>query len=122
MARGSEEKGCESQDGEQKREEKSPRLGSLHLFAIKRVTGSLGIPKWEPCGQGRARQIQPPSRGCAGCILAGRGMAEVPWYSNGASSSHPSPEAVSKALNIINHEHKLVGAWGHVNFGNIVLK
>ena len=44
-------------------------------------------------------------------------MAEVPWYGNGASSPHPLPEAVSKALNIINREHELVEAWGRVNFG-----
>lgn len=49
-------------------------------------------------------------------------MAGVPWCITGASSSHPLLEGVSKDLNIINHEHNLVGAWGHVNMGNIVLK
>lgn len=39
-------------------------------------------------------------------------MAEVPWDINGAPSSRPSPEAVSKALNRINHEHKLLGPEG----------
>lgn len=49
-------------------------------------------------------------------------MTGVPRCITGAPSSHPSLEGVSKALNIINHEHNLVGAWGRVNMGNIVLK